>query len=265
MLEPARIAEAAAILVEARQSGKPVRELPPSCKPVTAADANAIIDAVTGQLDEVIVGWKIGFLFSPRQVPFICPLFKSRVFASPARVPLSLTPSRRIEPEISFRLTRDLPPRDAKYRPDEVADAVTACPSLEIVDTRFDTSYRSLRQMIDDRSSKIEAFADHITTGAYVVGEGRLDWQEFDFAKIRMVMRTAKKTIVESVGGHAFVDPFLPCVVLANEMRHRGGMQAGQIMVTGSFTGFFEVDADQAVTAEFVGFGSAEATFVTGE
>ena len=53
---------------------------------------------------ETIGGWKIGFVYSPRQKPMICPLFDSRLFASPARVPLSLTPSLRIEPEISFRL-----------------------------------------------------------------------------------------------------------------------------------------------------------------
>lgn len=263
-MDPARVAEAAGLLVEARRTGRPLRELPDACKPATAADANAIIDAITDQLDEVIVGWKIGFLYAPRQAPFLCPMFQSRVFASPARVPLSLTPSRRIEPEISFRLLGDLPARGRAYRAEEVAEAVVACPSLEIVDTRFDTAHRSIRQMLDERSTKIEAFADHITTGAYVVGEGRSDWQDFDFAAMRMVMRTPQRVIVETVGGHAFVDPFLPCVVLANELRHRGGMRAGQIMVTGSFSGFFEVAADEPVTAEFAGFGSAEATFVNG-
>jgi 2-keto-4-pentenoate hydratase len=34
-------------------------------------------------------------------------------------------------------------------------------------------------------------------------------------------------------------------------------------MVTGSFCGFFPAEPDRPVTAEFVGFGSAEATFAT--
>ncbi len=263
-MDAARIAEAAQLLVQARVTGQPVKELPVHCRPTSAAEANAIIDAVTERLNEVTVGWKIGFLFAPRQVPFLCPLFQSRVFDSPARVPLSLTPYRRIEPEISFRLTADLPARAAAYRAQEVAEAVVACPSLEIVDTRFDTAHRSLRERLDDRAAKIEAFADHITTGAFVVGPGRTDWQDFDFAATRMVMRTPGRVIVETVGGHAFVDPFLPCVVLANILRHRGGLKAGEIMVTGSFSGYFEVAADEPVTAEFEGFGSAEATFVSG-
>lgn len=266
-MDPAAIREAARQFVEARRSGRPIRALPEPCRPQNTDDVNAIVDAVTAELTatgiETIGGWKIGFVYSPRQKPMICPLFDSRLFQSPARVPLRLTPARRIEPEISFRLTRDLPARAAPYRAEEVAAALVACPSLEIIDTRFDTSERSIRAMIDDKRSRLEAMADHNTTGAYITGEPRADWQSFDFAALRAVMRTPRRVIVDTVGGHAFVDPFLPCVVLVNEMRHRGGVQAGQLLVTGSFSGFFEVDADEPVTVEFVGFGTAEATFAT--
>jgi 2-keto-4-pentenoate hydratase len=223
-----------------------------------------VTDWLVGEGGETIGGWKIGFVYSPRQKPMICPLFHSRLFRSPASVPRTLAPSLRIEPEISFLLKRDLPERAVPYRAAEVADALVACPSLEIIDTRFDTGFRSIRQMIDNAKSRLEAMADHNTTGAYVTGDPREDWQQFDFAAVRVVMRTRKKVIVDTVGGHAFVDPFLPCVVLANEMRHRGGVRAGQVLVTGSFSGFFEVEPDEPVTAEFVGFGSAEATFSSG-
>ena len=117
--------------------------------------------------------------------------------------------------------------------------------------------------MLDEKSSKLEALADHNTTGAYVVAEGRADWQDFDFAAMRVQMRTEKRVIVETIGGHAFLDPFLPCVVLANQMRQRGGLRKGQVLVTGSFSGFFEVAADETVTAEFSGFGAAQATIVS--
>jgi 2-keto-4-pentenoate hydratase len=262
-MDAEHVREAARLFVEARRSGRPLRELPPYCKPANTAEVNAIIEAVTGQLDEPIGGWKIGFVYSPRQKPFICPMFRSRLFASPARVPLALTPSLRIEPEISFRLTRDLPPRQAPYKPHEVAEALVACASLEIVDTRFDTRHRTIRQMLDDRATRFEAFADHNTCGAYITAEGRQDWHQFDFAAMRMVMRTPRRVIVESVGGHAFVDPFLPCVVLANELRHRQGLKRGELLVTGSFCGFFEVEPDEPVTAEFEGFGTAQATFTS--
>ena len=262
-MDATQVSQAAQLLVEARRTGKPLRELPPQCKPTNTADVNAIVEAVTRELGEAVGGWKIGFVYSPRQKPFICPMFRSRLFASPARVPLSLTPSLRIEPEISFRLTRDLPPRSGPYRPHEVAEALVACASLEIVDTRFDTRHRSVRQMLDDRAARFEAFADHNTTGAYITAEGRQDWQQFDFAAMRMVMRTPRRVIVETAGGHAFVDPFLPCVVLANELRNREGLRSGDLLVTGSFSGFFEVEPDEVVIAEFEGFGSAQATFTS--
>lgn len=262
-MDNAQIAQAAQLFADARRTGTRIRELPPECRPRTTAEVNAIVDAVTALLDEPIAGWKIGFVYSPRQKPFICPIFAARLFTSPARVPLALTPGLKIEPEISFALLEDLPPRAKPYNAGELADILTASASLEIVDTRFDTSHRTIRQMLDDRATRYEAWADHNVCGAYVVSEPRRDWRDFDFAAMRAVMRAPDRVIVDTVGGHAFVDPFLPCVVLANEMRHRGGMRAGQIMVTGSFSGFFEVKPDEPITVDFEGFGSATATFAS--
>lgn len=266
-MDPSVIQRAADLFVQARRSGVPIAHWPAECKPANAAEVNAIVDAVTRRLvdecGETIGGWKIGFLYSPRQEPMLCPLFNSRLFASPARVPLSLTSACCIEPEIAFRLQADLPPRARPYRAAEVAEVVVACASLELIDTRFPSGYRAIRGMIDDRSTRLDAFADHNTTGAYVTAAGRGDWQDFDFAAMRMVMRTPGRVIVETIGGHAFSDPFLPCVVLANRMRQRGGLRAGQLLVTGSFCGFFEVRSDEPVTAEFEGFGVAVATFAS--
>jgi len=267
-MDVSAVEEAARIFVEARRTGIPISELPQACRPTHTREVNAITDAVTDILvredGETIGGWKLGFVFSPRQVPMICPLFDSCLFASPANVPLSLVPQRRIEPEVSFRLVADLPPRQRPYSAPEVAEVVLACPSLEIIDTRFDTRERSMRQMIDNPKTRLEAMADHNTTGAYITAAGEAGWHGLDFSAMRVVMRTPAQVIVESTGGHPFTDPFLPCVVLANCMRHRGGLRAGQLLVTVSFTGFFEVPADEPVIAEFEGLGIAQATFVSG-
>jgi len=261
-MEQARVTEAARILVQARRTGQKPKELPRECKPVTAEDSNQIIDEVSRQMGEGIAGWKITFLYKPREKAFRCPLFASRVFASPARIPQSLTPSLCIEPEVTFRLTGDLPARDKLYQAEEVAGAVEACPSFEVVDTRFDTSDRTIRQMLNERATLIEAYADHITNGAFIIGPGVKDWRDIDFARMRVTMRKDDTLIVETVGGHAFIDPFLPVVVLANELRHGPGMQAGQVVATGSFSGFFPVALDQKIVAEFAGLGRVEATFV---
>lgn len=260
-MDRARIDEAAALFVKARQSGTKIRELPEDCRPQSTQDTNAIICEVTRRIDKPIGGWKITFLFRPREEPIIAPMFAENIFESPAHVPPTITHSLLIEPEIAFRVLNDLPPRTAPYRPEEVAEAVIACPALELNDTRFDTEHRTIRQILDNRATILEAHADHQTSGAFVVGTPRADWRSFDFAALPVVMRQEDTVLADRIGGHALSDPFLPAVVLANTLRRQEGLKQGQILATGSFSGFFPVAADRPVTVEFASFGSAEATF----
>ena len=102
-------------------------------------------------------------------------------------------------------------------------------------------------------------YVDHWIT---VTQDGRADWQEFDFREMAVTMTTDGAEIVASRGGHAFGDPFLPLVVLANIMRRRDGLKAGQLLATGSFTGFFQVEPGRTIVADFAGFGSVSARFV---
>src|SRR5260221_2317891 len=89
-MDQAKVVEAARLLVEARRTGRPIKELPQEVRPVVAADSNAIVNEITKMLGEEVAGWKITFLYKPREIPVQCQLFASRVFASPAKIPLSL-------------------------------------------------------------------------------------------------------------------------------------------------------------------------------
>lgn len=262
-MEHAKAVEAARLLVEARRTGVPVKELPQEIRPLVAADSNQIVTEVTKMLGYEIAGWKITFLYKPREIPFQAPIYSHLMFSSPAQIPASLTPSLFIEPEITFRLIADLPPRDRFYQIEEVASVVEACPSMEIVDTRFDTSHRSIRQRLNERATLVEAYADNQTNGAFVIGPGIKDWREIDFASIKVRMSADDKIIVETIGGHAFVDPFPPVVILANQLRKGMGLKAGQIVATGSFSGFFPVQIGQQIVADFEGVGQARAMFVS--
>ncbi len=261
-MEQAKAVEAARLLVEARRTGIPIKELPQEMRPLVAADSNQIVDEISKILGHDIAGWKITFLYKPREIPFQSPIYSHLMFLSPAKIPASLTPSLFIEPEITFRLLADLPPRDRLYRPEEVAGAVEACPSMEIVDTRFDTKHRTIRQRLNERATLVEAYADHQTNGAFIIGPGVKNWRDIDFGATKVRMSADDKTIVESIGGHAFVDPFPPIVILANQFRKRDGLRKGQVIATGSFTGFFPVEIGQTIVADFEGVGQATATFV---
>jgi hypothetical protein len=52
------------------------------------------------------------------------------------------------------------------------------------VDTRFDTTNRSILQVLGDR--RIEAYCDHIANGAFVVGEAQKDWRDFVTMPVRV-------------------------------------------------------------------------------
>jgi 2-keto-4-pentenoate hydratase len=155
-----------------------------------------------------------------------------------------------------------LPPRAELYTHEEVANAVEACVSMEIVDTRFDTKHKTIRQRLNERATLVEAYADNQTNGAFVIGPSVKNWRNIDFAAVKVRMSADNKTIVETVGGHAFIDPFPPVVVLANQFRNGPGLKAGQVVATGSFSGFFPVEIGQEIVADFEGLGKASATFV---
>ena len=253
-MDQTAIDDVAKLFMRARQTGERLDALPAHLKPKDFADSCAIIDAVDKLIGDRIIGTKIAA--KPGAEVVHAPLPAGRVFDSPARVPLTLTPSKYMECEISFRLTRDLPARQGEYSEAEVFDALEGCAAFELVDSRF----RDLKSAMDN--TPYEFYADHIANGAMVFGAFRKDWQKFDFSKTRVSMQQGGRTIIEKIGGHPTGNPAKPAVVLANLRRSTTGLKAGTFIVTGSFTGFHPVELDQPVTGEFDGFGTMEATIV---
>jgi 2-keto-4-pentenoate hydratase len=253
-MNQAAVDEVAKLFVQARNTGERLDALPAQLKPQNFADSCAVMDAVDRLIGDTIVGTKIAA--KPGTEVVYAPLQASRIFTSPARVPVALVPSCYMECEISFRLTRDLPARAAPYAEDEVFDALEACAAFELVDSRF----RDLKSAMD--KTPYEFYADHIANGAMVFGAFRKDWQKFDFSKTRVAMKQGARTIIEKVGGHPTGNPAVPAVVLANLRRSTTGLNAGTIVVTGSFTGYHPVAVNQPVIGEFDGFGRMEATIV---
>jgi len=248
------IDELANTFMRARQSGERLDALPAHLKPKNFAESQAVMDAVDKLVGEPIVGTKI--VAKPGEEVVYAPLPAGRIFHSPARVPRALTPSQYMECEISFRLTRDLPPRLDPYAEQEVFDALDACAAFELVDSRF----RDLESAME--KTPYEFYADHIANGAMVFGRFRNDWQKFDFTKTRVSMKQGSKTIIEKTGGHPTGNPARPAAVLANLRRDTTGLKAGTFIVTGSFTGFHPVELNQPVIGEFEGFGTMEAVIV---
>ena len=176
-------------------------------------------------------------------------IMASRVFDSGARIEAAKMPLLGVEAEIAFRFARDLPA--GKYSYADVADAVAAFAAIEIVDSRF-RSYPDVPIM--DRN------ADCVSNGGFVRGPAAADWRKLDLANIAVTLTIGGQEIVRRNGGHPAGDPLLPAVALVNALP--GGVKAGQIVTTGTYTGLNFAKPRQTVAATFAGFGTVEVSFV---
>jgi 2-keto-4-pentenoate hydratase len=246
--------DVAKLLVRARTTGERLDALPAHLKPQNFNDSLAVMAAVDRIVGDKIIGTKIAA--KPGAEVVYTTLHAGRAFDSPARIPVALVPSKYMECEISFRLTRDLPPRTAEYSQAEVFDALEACTAFEAVDCRYKDLAATMAK------SPYDFYADHIAAGAMVFGKFRNDWQDFDFTKTRVSLKQGARTIIEKIGGHPTGNPAIPVHVLANMRRGTTGLKAGWMVVTGSFTGFHPVEVNEPVRGEFEGFGTMEATVV---
>jgi len=249
-LDSRQIAEAAALLVEARRSGRRLEALPPSLQPQSVREAHAIQDAVTRALGERGGGWKASE--PPEGEVQRGVLFARLIFLSPAHIPAELAPLLGVEAEIAFRLAADLPAREKDYAREEIARAVVALPAIEVVDSRFaDFTKRT----------SFERLADHGLNGAFVAGAGVPGWRALELAHLRVTLTIGGRTIVDHVGGHPTGDPLGTAVAFVNAMRTAGGLRQGELVTTGSCTGMNFAKPGDEVRAQFEGLGDAAVTF----
>jgi 2-keto-4-pentenoate hydratase len=229
-MNPDAIAHAAQMLVSARRNKQPIDSLPPDLRPASQADAEAIQDMTIELLDEPIGAWKVGAP-GPQAEPSACPIPASLVKDGPAMMRASDYPPLAVEAELCFRVLHDLPPRAGSYDADTALYAFGMMrPAIEIVASR----YRDWQAV--DAWSRV---ADMVNNGALVVGAfGVADWRERDLTRQKVRLDVGGRTLVSQDGGNTAGDPKRLLAWLANHAAKRvGGLRAGQIVTTGSFTG----------------------------
>ncbi len=245
-MDQGAIAQAAALFVAARRTGKHIDALPAACQPQTLDDAFAIQDAVTAALGETIAGWKVA-LVDGRVVRG--PIFASRVFNNGAKIEAAKMPLLGIEGEIAFLFNRDMPA--GKYTYEDVASAVTAFAAIEVVDSRFATYPDAPPQAKN---------ADFVSNGGFVRGPSAANWRSLDLKNIAVRLVIGGQEILSRNGGHIAGDPLLPAIALVNDLPN--GVKAGQFITTGTFTGMERAKAGQSAAVTFADFGTVEAAFV---
>jgi 2-keto-4-pentenoate hydratase len=242
------IAACVEALADARMSGRWIEELPAA--PSSVAEAHLIQDRVAAALAEAVGAFKINA--PPGEEPARGLIYARMIRPSPARIAPAEVPHLGVEAEVAFRFIRDLPGRDAPYAREEVVEAMAALPAIEVVSGRFR----------DPRARPpLEQLADCLINGALVPGTELCEWSSLDLVHLPVRVEVNGETVIRQEGGHVGADPAGFAVALVNAMRDAGGVKAGQIVTTGSWTGLRFLKPGDRCSIHFEELGGAEVAF----
>ncbi len=209
------------------------------------------------------IGWKIGLTSKAMQyalninIPDSGVLFDDMMFEDGATVPADRFIQPRIEAEIAFVMKAPLRgPNISIFDVLNATDYVT--PALEILDTRIlrvDPETKKARTIVDTISDN--AANAGIVTGGRAVRPDQIDMRWMG----AIVSRNAE---VEETGLGAGVlnQPARGIAWLANRLSQYGdGIEAGQIVLAGSFIRPIEARHGDTITADFGPYGSVSLFF----
>ncbi len=258
-MKAAAVRAAVERLVDCWHVGETIDELPEEIRPRTPADGMQVQDRLTKELGVEVGGWKIGATSEVARkmlkadAPFAGRILAPRIFCSGQMLPATGYNLRGVEAEIALVLERNLPARIRPYTRGEVSKAVGAvCPALEIVDSRFtDISKVNIASMIADMGS----------SAALVIGKPILKWKLLDLPSIAVTIKAGRKIVGRGTGAAAMGDPLASLLWLANHLRTRDGLKAGDVISTGTCTGLYRAQPGEKITAEFGKLGTVAVSF----
>ena len=257
---PPVLETAARRIAAARSAGHVVTAFAQGEGPASLDEAYAVQRALLARWGERHAGWKVGAtskevqsLFGVTE-PMFGPVFAPTVFQSPARLRAADFQHLMLESEFAFRFATDLPARAEAYARDEVLAAVSeAIPAMEIVSPRFE------RLPVDNIPALV---ADFDANGGAVLGAPCAAWRDLDLPAHAVSLFIGGTSRQAGTGALVLGDPLAVLVWLANALSAQGlGIEAGQIVLTGSMTGVHAPEPGQAAVADFGALGRVEVTF----
>jgi len=259
-MDDSKTQEAARLLHAAWRDQQPIPGLPHGCRPQNLDEGYRIQAALAAVHDVPVAGYKIGATNEVAQrifdvdAPFFGRVFAPSVLESPAEIAAGAVRLHIIEAEFDFTLKKDLPARDGTYSRDEVMAAVDNLhPAIEIPDSR----YKNWRE-----AGMPQLAADNAIAALLVLGPPAADWRELDLSRHTVTVKVNGEAVDEGLGANVLGDPRNVLVWLANELSGRGlGLEAGQIVTTGSAADVITVKPGDTVVADFGDLGVAQASF----
>lgn len=210
-----------------------------------------------------IIGWKIGLTSRAMQmalnidIPDSGILFDDMLFDSDALVPAGRFIQPRIEAEIAFVMKAPLAGKTVT-KEQVLAATDFVCPSLEILDTRIlrrDPETGQTRSVID-------TISDNAANAGLVLGARQHRPDSVDLRWVGAIVSRDDTVEETGLGAAVLNDPVESVVWLARRMAQYGQqIEAGQIILSGSFIRPVECPPGTRIEADFGSFGRVGCQF----
>ena len=229
-------------------------------------DAYAIQDAWVKQKmsgGRKVIGWKIGLTSKAMQyalninIPDSGVLFDDMLFEDGAVIPEDRFIQPRIEAEIAFVMKAPLRgPNVSIFDVLNATDYVT--PALEILDTRIlrvDPETKKARTIVD-------TIADNAANAGIVIGGRQMRPDDVDMRWMGAIVSRNAEVEETGLGAGVLNHPARGIAWLANRLAQYGaGIEAGQIVLAGSFIRPIEARHGDTITADFGPYGTISCFF----
>lgn len=265
-MTPAQIANAAEALDQAERMRSQIGLLSVSHPGMDMDDAYAVqaawVDKKCATGDRII-GWKIGLTSKAMQyalnidTPDSGVLFESMRFDNGATIPAGHFIQPRIEAEIAFVMKEAL--GGAETTLDDVLRATDyVIPALEILDTRIlrkDPATGQPRLVFD-------TIADNAANAGIVTGSERFQLGNVDLRWAGAIVSRNGEVEETGLGAGVLDNPAQGIVWLARRLAQYGdGIEAGQVVLSGSFIRPVEAPSGSRITADFGALGQVACSF----
>jgi 2-oxo-hept-3-ene-1,7-dioate hydratase len=260
------IAAAAEALFQAELTGRQTGLLSLAYPGMTMDDAYAVQKALIARRAETgrqVIGWKIGLTSKAMQaalqidIPDSGVLTDDMLFADGAQIPKGRFIQPRVEAEIAFVMKAPLAGASVT-RADVVAATDFVAPALEILDTRV--------MRVDPATGKargiVDTISDNAANAGIVLGAQRHAMDACDLRWVGAILTCNDEVEETGLGAGVLNDPVQAVVWLARRMAlYDQRIEAGQVILSGSFIRPVECPSGSEITADFGNFGTVSVSF----
>ncbi|MEW6622330.1 MAG: fumarylacetoacetate hydrolase family protein [Bacillota bacterium] len=255
-----QIIEAAALLYEAEKSLQPIKPLTDTYQGITIDEAYKIqLTNVNRKVEKgaKVVGKKIGLTSKAMQKMLGVPepdyghLFDAMVGDEEVAIKLSELLQPKVEAEIAFILKDEL--KGPGVTISKVLQATEGVvPAFEIIDSR-----------VKDWKIKIEdTIADNASSAMVILGSKITPVRNLDLKYVGLVLEKNGIIVDTAAGAAVLGHPAQAVAWLANMLaRYDISLKPGEIILSGSLTGAYQVTGNDVFTATFSELGRVKSIF----